>query len=209
MGKEYGMTGRWSGLLAAVATAAVLLMPGLCLGAKVVLPRPGDVGFAGVAQYGTLTKAGEVGENFDSGAGFGVRLRYRMRYERGLGISFERHGFDPREKSSADTAAKSCTILTTGVDIYQMFGTRTRTTKMLSASVGLAQVSQKLNDNETLASGTGVGDGFYVGAGGGIEYFFWQSWAVEVSLRYHAVILHSSTNHDVQIAAGLIFYASD
>jgi hypothetical protein len=37
----------------------------------------------------------------------------------------------------------------------------------------------------------------------------WQSWAVDVSLRYHAVILHETTNHDVQIGIGLVFYASD
>ena len=197
------------GFLAALAASAALMAPGICMGAKVVLPRPGDIGFAGVAQYGTLAKTGEIGENFDTGPGFGLRLRYRMRYERALGISFERHGFDPRVKSAADTAAKTCTILTTGLDVYQMFGTRTRATKMLSVSVGLAHVDQKLNDNETQSSGPGVGDGFYVGAGGGIEYFFWQSWAVEVSMRYHAVILNSTTNHDIQFAAGLVFYASD
>ena len=203
------MTGRRNGLLAMIVAGAALLLPGHCLAARVILPRPGDIGFAGFGQYGTFTKAGEIGDEFGAGAGFGVRLRYRMRYERGLGLTFERQGFDPRHKSTEDTAAVNCTLIATGLEIYQMFGTRTRATKMLSAGVGLAQVTQKLNDNETLVSGTGVGDGFFVSLGGGLEHFFWQSWAVDVSFRYHAVILHETTNHDFQIAAGLVFYASN
>ena len=203
------MTERKCGLLAVIAAGAVLLLPGHALGAKIVLPRPGEIGFAGLAQYGTLFKQGEIGEEFGTGPGFALRLRYRMRYERALGLTFERHGFNPREKSDADTAAKNCTLLATGFEIHQMFGTRTRTVRMLSAGVGLAQVSQALNDGESLVSGPGVGDGFFVSLGGELEYFFWQSWAVDLSLRYHAVILHETTNHDVQFGAGLVFYASD
>ena len=91
------MSGRMNRFLLGLATSAALLLPGRCLGAKVVLPSPGDIGFAGFAQYGTLLNQGEIGEQFGSGPGFGVRLRYRMRYERGLGLTFERQGFDPRE----------------------------------------------------------------------------------------------------------------
>jgi len=209
------MTGRKNGLLALILACGALLLPGHALAAKIVLPRPGDIGFAGFAQYGALTKAGEIGEDFGSGPGFGFRLRYRMRYERALGLTFERQGFNPREKVTPppapqpDTTVQTSTVVLTGLDIFQMFGTRTRTTRMLSVGVGLAQISQKLNDDETLASGVGVGDGFYVSLGGGVEYFFWQSWAVDVNMRYHAVILHETTNHDVQIGIGLVFYASD
>jgi opacity protein-like surface antigen len=203
------MTGRKNGLLALIAAGLGLLLPGHALAGKVILPRPGDIGFAGFAQYGTLLKQGEIGEEFGSGAGLGFRLRYRMRYERALGLTFERQGFDPRNKSAADTAAANTTLIATGLEMYQMFGTRTRTTRMLSVGVGLAQVTQKLNDDETLASGPGVGDGFFVSLGGGVEYFIWQSWAVDVSMRYHAVILHETTNHDFQIGIGVVFYASD
>jgi opacity protein-like surface antigen len=206
------MKGRRIGALAAIVAGATLWMPGPALAAKIVLPKPGDVGFALFGQYGGLTKAGEIGDDYGSGAGFGFRLRYRMAYDRGLGLTFERQGFDPRRKSTAaDTVGTplSTTVILTGAEIYQMFGTRTRVTKMLSAGVGLAQVTQKLKGGETLSSGTGVGDGFFVSVGGGFEYFFWQSWAVDLSMRYQALILHETTNHDVQIAAGLVFYASD
>ena len=204
------MTGWRHGVLAALAAvAAMLWAPASAFGAKVVLPRPGDIGFYGVAQYGTLLKGGEMGNDFNSGPGFSVGLRYRMRYERGLGLTFERHGFDPRTKSSADTAASKLTVLMTGAEIHQMFGTRTRAVKMLTAGVGLAQASQKLNSKETLLSGPGVGDGFYVSLGGEIEYYVWRSWAMDFRLRYQAVILNQSTNHDFQLGFGLAFYATD
>ncbi len=100
-------------------------------------------------------------------------------------------------------------MILTGLELYQMFGTRTRTTKMLSIGLGLTQISQKLNDGETQSAGTGVGDGFFVSLGGGTETFFWQSWAIDLSLRYQAAILHNTTNHDFQIGIGLVFYAAD
>ena len=207
--KETKLSARTNRWLVALAIASGLLLPARGQAARVVLPRPGDLGFAGFAQYGTLLKQGEIGDKFGTGPGFGIRMRYRMRYERGLGLTFERQGFDVREKSTADTAAVNTTMILTGFELYQMFGTRTRTTKMLSVGVGLGQITQKLNDGETQSAGTGVGDGFYVSLGGGTETFVWQSWAIDLSLRYHAVILHDTTNHDFQIGIGLVFYAAD
>jgi len=192
---------------AALAAGAALMLAGNARGATVVLPRPGQVGIAAFGEYGTLLKRGEIGDDFRSGAGLGMRLRYRMRYERAIGLTFERQGFDPRVKTSVDSLPKKLTLMCSGFDVYQMFGTKTRTVKMLSAGVGLAQAQQKLNDNEVKLRGLGTGDGFFVSVGGEIEYFFWQTWAVDLSLRYAAVLIHESTNHDVQVAAGLIFYA--
>jgi hypothetical protein len=196
-----------SAALAAIVAGLALMPTGSARGATVVLPRPGQVGIAGFGQYGTLFKSGDIGDDFKTGPGIGIRLRYRMRYERALGLTFERQTFDPRVKATADTAAKQLVLIASGLEMYQMFGTRTRTVKMLSAGVGIAQVTQKLNDNETKVGGPGVGDGFYASLGGEIEYFFWQTWAWDLSVRYHAVFLNQTTNHDLQISAGLIFYA--
>ncbi len=194
----------------AAALAAVLLLAGSARAATVVLPRPGQLGFGVLAQFGSLTKSGELGEDFGAGGGFAVRLRYRMRYERGFGLTFERQGFDVRRSQPPDSlfAPRTATLLASGAEIYQMFGTRTRAVKMLSAGLGLAQITQKLNGNETRLSGKGVGDGVFVSAGAELEYFVWQSWAADLSMRYHAVFLNGSTNHDVQLSAGVIFYAS-
>jgi hypothetical protein len=189
-------------------------------GAVVVLPRPGQVGVSLSGGYGTLLQAGNVGDLFGSGPGLEFRVRYRARYERGFGLTFESHGLDarmldslpdlfvpgnPRLAANDPSAYKRLNLFLYGVDVYQMFGTRTKTTKMVSLGVGLAHPIFALNDgeNEFVFS-----DGAYLSAGVGIERFFWQSVAFDLGARYHAIFLDGKLNHDLQASAGLIFYAS-
>ena len=175
--------------------------------ATVVLPRPGQVGFSGQGQLGTLTKSGEYGRIFDSGAGIAIRARYRMRYERGLGLSFERQGFSARSESDTAFAPRTLTLQTATLDVYQLFGTRTNTVKMVSASLGLSQGTQKLNGGDTKVGGVGTGDALVLGAGAGIERFVWQSWALDLGVRYFAHLHQSKVNHAVHVYGGMIFYA--
>ena len=172
----------------------------------VVPPRPGQVGFGFQGQYGMLMNSGDLGESFGSGPGLAVRVRYRMRYERGLGLSFEAQRFDVRDPAPPESlyAYQELTTVTQGIEFYQMFGTRTHTTRMLSIGVGLEQNRVRLNDGETIFPN----DGLYLSAGVGLEHFFWQSWAYDLSGRYLAVFQNGKTNHDVHASLGLIFYAS-
>src|SRR5207237_425305 len=124
--------------------------------------------------------------------GLSVRLRYRMRYERAIGLSFENQSFDVRNVSNDSLRVNN---FTAGLDVYQMFGTRTRSTQMLNVSAGLAKLSVRLRDGETEFP---YSDGVYVGAGAGVERFFYQSWAVDVSARYMAVFTGGKANHDIQ-----------
>src|SRR5262249_44814285 len=87
-------------VLAGVMSAMVLLgairpRPARAEG-PTVLPRPGQGGVGIQGGYGSLLKNGEVGSLFDSGPPIGIRLRYRMRYERAIGLSFEGQRFDIR-----------------------------------------------------------------------------------------------------------------
>jgi opacity protein-like surface antigen len=186
-------------MLGALATAAA---PSAA--ATITLPRPGQVGFGGQGQFGALLKQGEFGESFGSGAGISFRARFRMRYERGLGLSFERQGFEARG-SAADS---TLTLQTATLDVYQMFGTRSRAPRYLSAGIGIAQATQKVPSGETKVGGTGTGDGLIATVGAGVEYFFWQSWAVDLSTRYHTIFHRDRTNHDFQVSAGVIVYAA-
>lgn len=182
----------------------------------VVPPRPGQVGLAVQGSYGTLLQSGQLGESFGSGPGLSIRLRYRMRYERGFGLSFESQSFDTRTNAiqrdvfgtpvPADSAIAPTrlTLGLYGIDFYQMFGTRTRTTKMLSVSAGVARLSRNLNDGET----DFPGDGVFVSGGAGLERFVWQSWGYDLTGRYYAVFREGQVNHNFQIALGLVFYAS-
>jgi len=193
----------------AVAVALGLVLAGTASAATIMLPRPGQIGFSVGGGYGTLLKSGEFGEEFGSGGSLAIRARYRMRYERAIGVSFERHGFSPRDEQPADSiyAPVSLTLQTASFEVYQMFGTRTRTTRMLSAGIGLAIGSQKLRDGESKVAGTGTGDGLTVSLGAGLERFVWQSWAVDLSTRYYAIFHESKVNHDFQLSAGVCFYA--
>jgi hypothetical protein len=183
----------------------------------VVLPRPGQVGVGLELLDGTLLSNGNVGDMFGSGIGMAVRVRYRMRYERAFGLTFEGHGMDARPGTQVDLvtghpvaandefAYKRLNLFLYGVDFYQLFGTRTKTTKTLSLGGGLAHPIFALNDGE---NDFPLSDGGYLSAGVGIEHFFWQSIAYELGARYQAVFLGGKVNHDVQASLGLILYAS-
>ncbi len=182
--------------------------------ATVTLPRSGQVGLGLQLGYGTLIQDGDFGDRFGSGASYAVHLRYRMRYERAIGLTFSAERFDVRDPVNYDPAdpnsiqPERLNTTLSGLDFYQMFGTRTPTVKYLLLSGGLAQERVKDNDGETELSTHFAGDGLYVGAGAGIERFFWQSMAWDLSGRYNAIFRDGKPHHDVQIALGIMWYAS-
>jgi hypothetical protein len=182
---------------------------------SIVLPKPGQVGLSIGGGYGTFLETGNIGTTFGPGPSFNLRIRYRMRYERGIGLSFESQSLDARVEpgpyivgvDSTVAPTKLSTILS-GLEFYQMFGTRTKSTKMLMLGFGLAQMRAETNSGETELVGEDAGDGLFVSAGGGIERFFYRSWGWDLSTRYYAVFREGEVNHNVQVALGLVFYAS-
>lgn len=176
----------------------------------IVLPRPGQVGISVQGGYGSLLPSGDTGDVFSDGQSFAVRLRYRMRYERGLALSFESNRFGAKsvhtyEPDSAFADRLSVTI--SELELYQLFGTRTPTVKMVSLGIGLAQHRVRLSTGETVLSGDFSGDGLVLSAGLGVERFFFRSFAFDLSGRYHAMFLGGEVSHNMQIALGIIGYA--
>ncbi len=180
---------------------------------SLVLPRAGQVGVGLQGQFGTMLESGALGDEFGSGPGLAVRVRYRMRYERGLGLSFESQRLDARDPTSAQTAFSALedsakrerlNLTTAGVDFYQFFDTRSRTVKQLNAGIGLVQVSSRLSTAELQYPI--AGDGFYLSAGAGIERFFYRSWAYDLGTRYMAIFHDGKVNHDLQASLGIILY---
>lgn len=193
-----------------VAVAVAIASPALAE-PRIVLPRAGQVGIGVQGGYGLLLKNGAVGETFDAGESYTVRLRYRMRYERGLGLTFENNRFGARTEvpytGEPSTAPRNLGVILSGLEFYQMFNTRTRNVSMLSLGAGLVQQRVKLNSGETELSGTYSGDGFYLSAGAGVERFVYRSIALDVSTRYYAMFREGKPGHNVQVALGAIFYA--
>ena len=207
--QRWGWKGIVIGVLVMLAWAAPVAAQNL------VLPRPGHVGLGLQMGYGGLLDEGNVGSTFGAGPIFAARLRYRMRYERALGLSFEAQAPEARVKRIFDPADEAGTLapdelklITSGLELLQLFGTRTPTTKMLLVGVGIAQMRAKLNNGETELSGEASGDGLYISGGAGIERFVYRSFAIELSGRYQAIFREGEPNHNFTIAAGFIFYAS-
>jgi hypothetical protein len=201
---------RWETWIFALA----LLAPALpASAADVELPRAGQVGISLQGGYGTMLETGVVGETFGPGPSYAIRLRYRMRYERGIGLSFENHSLEARQKIAFDPAdpdsanPEKLSLILSGFEIYQLFGTRTRNVKLLSLGLGLAQLRTELNSDETELDGETSGDGLYLSAGAGIERFFYRTWAWDLSARYFAVFKDGEISHDLQAALGLVIYA--
>lgn len=207
-------------ILSAVLGLALASAPARAA-STIVLPRAGQIGLGIQVQGSALLSSGELGDEFGAGPGLAVRMRYRMRFERAVGLSFDTQHLKARDArahakdpgSAFDTLFDApavlrdrLTLTTAGVEIYQMFDTRSRTTKMISAGFGLAQVSAHLTDGETQVPL--AGDGVYVSFGAGLERFVYRSLAWDLSTHYMAVLHDGKANHDVQIHTGLIFYAA-
>jgi hypothetical protein len=194
----------------AIVALLLALTPAAHAASTIVLPRPGQVGIGVQGGYGALVPTGDLGDVFSDGASFAVRLRYRMRYERGIGLSFEGDRFSAKsvhtyEPDSAFADRLSVTL--SEFELYQLFGTRTTTVKMISLGIGLAQQRVRLSTGETLLSGDFSGDGLSLSAGLGVEKFFYRSWAFDLSARYHAMFIDQKVGHNLQIALGVIGYA--
>ncbi len=207
---------RWASRIV-VLLAGVLAARGAEAASSIVLPRAGQVGFGIQGGYGLLLDSGRLGTTFGAGPTFAVRLRYRMRYERGLGLSFEGQQLDARTDPGlfvigepATVAPEKLSLVASGVEFYQMFDTRSRTVKMLMVGAGIAQARVDLNSSETsFAEEDGAGDGTYLSLGAGLERFVFRSWAYDLSFRYLAVFQGGGVNHDVQVALGAIFYTGE
>jgi hypothetical protein len=188
---------------------------------NIILPRAGQVGIGLEAQGGTLLSSGNLGREFGGGAGLVVKVRYRMRFERAIGLTFDVQRLSARDAvgnarltdGAFDTLDRALPGLrdrlklgTAGVEFYQLFDTRERTTKMLSVGAGLVQLSAHLSDGETQYPI--AGDGIFLSAGAGLERFFFRSWAWDLGSRYMAIFHDGTMNHDLQLQLGLIFYAA-
>lgn len=202
-----------------LVAAGVFADPSLAA-SNLILPRSGQVGLGIQGEGGTLLSRGNLGKEFGSGGGLAVRVRYRMRFERAIGLTFDAQQLSARDaekfafqntafdslQDAATVSRDRLKLVTAGIEFYQMFDTRTRTTKYVSAGVGLAQVSAHLTSGETQFPI--AGDAMYISAGAGLERFFFRSMAWDMGARYMAIFHDGEMNHDLQLQAGLIFYAA-
>jgi hypothetical protein len=149
-----------------------------------------------------------LGSTYGDGGAICARLRYRMRYERALGLSFENERFNIRvpELLAPDSlpGRDRLNLILSGLEFCKLFATRTPSVKMIILGAGIAQSRGHFIDGEAFFPG----DGTYLSAGFGVERFFYKSWALDLSTRYMFVFLPDDHLHDIQASLGLMFYAS-
>jgi hypothetical protein len=199
-----------------IVTLAVASLPAHAAN-TILLPRAGQVGLGISGSYGTFLPTGELGNEFGGGGGISVKVRYRMRFERAIGLTFDSERMNSRDPSGAAGAFDSLLdapavlrdymkMVTAGFEFYQLFDTRERTVKYVSAGAGLAQISAHLTDGETQYPI--AGDALFVSLGAGFERFFFRSWAWDMNFKYKPVLHDGKVNHDLQAQLGLMFYAA-
>jgi hypothetical protein len=202
-------------LLTFVSLAA--MTPPAGAASSIVLPRSGQVGIGISGAYGTFLPTGELGQEFGTGPGLSVRVRYRLRFERAIGLTFDAERMNSRDLDNEpgafdtlqdfpDVKRDRMKMVTAGFEFYQLFDTRERTVKYLSAGVGLAQISAHLTDGDTQYPI--AGDALFVSVGAGFERFFFRSWAWDANFKYKPVLHDGKVNHDLQVQLGLMFYAA-
>lgn len=198
-----------------IAALGLMLLPAAARAVPVTPPRAGQVGIGVQGQYASLLGNRDFAHDFRDGPGLTVRLRYRMRFDRGIGLSFESHSAEARRffaqpigfPTQVDSSGfRRLNVITAGIEAYKLWGTRTRNVSMLSAGAGVASFSAQANTGETVFPLNG--DGFYVSLGAGVERFVYRTWALDLSTRYVAMLHEGEVNHDARIALGLIVYAS-
>jgi hypothetical protein len=186
-----------AGLTASTAAHAWVVVP----------PRPGQLGVSLDGQYGSFFKTGGLGSEFGAGPGLGVRVRYRMKYDRAIGLSFESTDYKVRNNADTTFADNKATLLNSSVEFYQLFGTDGKTTRMISGGFGLTQVSKTLNDGEKKLGGDDVSDGMFIAIGAGLERFVVQSFGIDFNAHYEMIFQNGSTNQLFEVGIGLVFYA--
>jgi len=208
-----------AGLLAVLVALVAAASPAAAA-SNLVLPRSGQVGLGLQGQFGTMLSSGGLGEEFGSGGGLTVKVRYRMRFERAIGLTFGMQKLGARDPSGRAGAFDSIEVVpgttpilrewlqinAAGIEFYQLFDTRDRTVKMISAGVGITQMSSHLSSGETQYPI--AGDGVYISLGAGIERFFYRSVAWDLGITYMGILHDQNLNNSFQLQGGLIFYAA-
>jgi hypothetical protein len=155
-------------------------------------------------QQGTLVGDAPPTDDFDSGTGFAVRLRYYLGSGRALGISLESQVFDGvKAPVSVDQPRKLKDAIMT-VDYLFYFDRQSSLSRYVTVGVGVHHPGKEYR------GGTEVGpDGLVAALGGGLEYFFQRSVSFDVSVKGYGLFNQGGLMGSVEVAAGMNLYIID
>jgi hypothetical protein len=180
------------GLLAAAAAAL------LCLaGSASAQERPGTLSLGIQAQYGFIFGPSDFAEDFDHGAGFGLRIRYALGGPQAFGISFESQTSEPGDENPP----RDLRLANVSVEYLRYFNRGQGRSQYAVLGGGLFHPTE-VRERGVAA----VSDGLLLVGGAGVEIFVRRTTAVDLSLRVNGLLGGDAFSATVEAAAGFHFY---
>ncbi|MCX5799813.1 MAG: hypothetical protein NTX17_00235 [Candidatus Eisenbacteria bacterium] len=183
--------------LAALATLA----SSLCVAGPIFEER-GTLTVGAQVQQCLLVGDAPPTDDFDSGTGFAMRLRYYLGNNRAFGISFESQVFDAVPAPVSDDQPRGFKDAIVMADYLFYFDRESSLSRYVVVGLGLHHPGRDYR------SGSEVGpDGLAASLGGGLEYFFHRSTSVDVSVRGYGLFGQGDgLLGSVEAAVGMNFY---
>jgi hypothetical protein len=160
-------------------------------------------------QYGLLVGDAPAADDFDSGLGYGLRLRYYLGGNRALGISLDRQTFEGAASSPTADRPEEMNVAIITMDYYWYFDRKSDLPRYISIGAGVHHPSKDYSEysNNAWVPYSKVGpDGIVVSIGAGVEHFFHRVAAVDFSVRGHALLGQGGALGSVEATMGLNFY---
>ena len=140
--------------------------------------------------------------DFDSGTGFAMRLRYYLGDNRALGISLESQIFDGVRAPVNDDQPKRLTDAIIMADYLFYFDRESSLSRYVAVGLGLHHPGREYKSYGEVGP-----DGLAASLGGGLEYFFHRSTSVDVSVRGYGLFGQGEGFlGSVEAAVGMNFY---
>jgi hypothetical protein len=187
---------------------ALVLVAGLILGLAVAgvdpaaaQERPGTLSLGIQGQYGLIFGASDFSEDYDNGAGFGIRIRYALGGPQAFGISFESQTFGPGADTGETIGPDRLKLANITVEYLRYFNRGEGRSQYAVFGGGLYHPSD-VRDNGQIAPAS---DGLILVAGGGAEIFVRRTTAVDLSVRFNGLLGGDAFSATVEAAAGFHF----
>jgi len=179
------------------------LVPSVSLSGP-IFEEKGTLTVGALVQQGMLVGDAAPTDEFDTGTGYGMRLRYYLGSSRAFGISFENQVFDAKPSSLSADQPKEFRAAVVTLDYLWYFDRKSTLSRYATVGLGVHHpVSEYKLDSKPGR------DGIVGCIGGGLEYFFHRSTSIDISVKGYGLLGQGGFLGSVEVAGGISFYIID
>lgn len=144
------------------------------------LEKSGTVGLFGGAQYATVTGDNRYGNDFDSGFGFNLGLRYVLGRHFSLGVDFQNQSYDAKNTARpVEVGVDNLVITGIGGELLYYRNRNSNASQYLVFGVGFYRPEIRVSDSEVIFPEESLA----LSAGLGVEIFIRENWGLDLSGR--------------------------